>query len=250
MSLEQLKQLPFSITAILQGLRLYPAEHPQIQKQLQNSVNTLNTLLDEYGKLTIGLLDGTLLLNDIPCLEQLPALQELIRLFDKQQLQAVEILPGIDQPQLLRFCQEIPHMLGGEFPEKLERIGLTGIRATLKDEELEGPAAIYKKALAAVEDVCHDVRLGRIPSSYKVIKTARGMVRTILEEPFALLALSMLKDYDNYTFSHSVNVSVIAMSVGKACGLSKQELFELGVGRTVARPGENDHRPPDRRQTG
>ncbi len=63
-----------------------------------------------------------------------------------------------------------------------------------------------------------------------MIKTIKGMVRTIIEEPFALLAMSMLKDYDNYTFSHSVNVSVIAMSVGKACGLSNQELYELGLG--------------------
>ena len=62
MSLEQLKQLPFCITAILQGLRLYPADHPQIQKQLQNSISTLNALLNEHGKLTIGLLDGSSIL--------------------------------------------------------------------------------------------------------------------------------------------------------------------------------------------
>lgn len=230
MSFKQLKQLPFCITAILQGLRLYPAEHPQIKKQLNTSISTLNSLLKEHEKLTIGLLDGTLLLNNTPFLDQLPALQELVRLLEKQQLQALELLPGVDQQQLLILCQELPQLLGGEFPERLEKMGVTEIRATLIDDELLSPEAIYKKALEAVNEVCHDVRLGRIPSSGKVIKTVKGMVRTILEEPFALLALAMLKDYDNYTFSHSVNVSVIAMSVGKACGLPNKQLFELGLG--------------------
>lgn len=230
MSLEQLKQIPFAITSILQGLRLYPAEHPQIQRQLINSVSTLNSLVSEHGKLTLGLLDGTLLLNDIPCLEQLKNLQELIRLLERQQLQAIEILPGLDSRELLFFCQELPQLLGGPFPDRLEDGGISAIRATLDIDEEEGPEAIYKKALETVEDVCNDVRLGRIPSSKKVIKTVKEMVKTILKEPYSLLAMSMLKDYDNYTFCHSVNVSVIAMSVGTACGLTKQELYELGVG--------------------
>ena len=70
MSLEQLKQIPFAIIAILQGLRLYPAEHPQIQRQLKNSLDTLLPLIAEYHKVTIGLADGTLRLNEMPCLDQ------------------------------------------------------------------------------------------------------------------------------------------------------------------------------------
>ena len=230
MSLQQLKQIPFAITSILQGLRLYPADHPQIQRQLEHSLATLNPLLTKHHKLTIGLIDGSLMLNEIPCLEQMTNLQELIRLLERQQLQAIELFPGLDDRQLLFFCQELPQLLGGNFPDRLEDAGITAIRATLESDGEKGPEAIYKEALDTVEDVCNDVRLGRIPSSKRVIKTVKGMVTTILENPYSLLAMAMLKDYDNYTFCHSVNVSVIAMSVGTACGLSQQELYELGLG--------------------
>ncbi len=230
MSFDQFKQIPFCLTAIMQGLRLYPAEHPQIQKQLDNSITTLTSLIDSHNKLIIGLIDGTLMFNDIPCLDQLPALQELARLLERHQLQAVELLPGLDARQLLIFCQELPHITGGELPDRLENKAVTAIRVTQIDAGLSGPEAIYRTALDAVEEVCNDVRLGRIPSSRKVIKTVKGMVNSILAEPYALLALSMLKDYDNYTFCHSVNVAVIAMSVGKACGMSNQQLYELGLG--------------------
>jgi len=56
------------------------------------------------------------------------------------------------------------------------------------------------------------------------------MVEVTLSDPHALFALSMIKDYDNYTFTHSVNVSVIALAVGRACGLSEEQLRILGLG--------------------
>ncbi len=78
-----------------------------------------------------------------------------------------------------------------------------------------------------VDSVFEDVRLGKIPSSAEAREVVREMARMTLTEPHAL---SMLKDYDNYTFTHSVNVSVIALAVGRACGLNEEELRTLGLG--------------------
>lgn len=230
MSFNALKKIPFCITVIQQELRLYPAEHPQIRKQLERSVATLSTLLAEHDQLVLGLSDGTLLINNIPCLDQFPALHDLISQLDRQRLQSVKIRPGIDAGQLLTFAQELPQSLGGDLADRLEKNGVTTIQITTRDPEPEGANAVYSAATVAVENICNDVRLGRIPSSRPAIKTAKTMVKTILEEPFALLAMTMLKNYDNYTFQHSVNVAVIAMVVGKACARSATELYELALG--------------------
>jgi putative nucleotidyltransferase with HDIG domain len=56
------------------------------------------------------------------------------------------------------------------------------------------------------------------------------MAHMTITDPHALFALSLLKDYDNYTFTHSVNVAVIALAVGRACGLSEERLRVLGLG--------------------
>jgi putative nucleotidyltransferase with HDIG domain len=81
-----------------------------------------------------------------------------------------------------------------------------------------------------VDRIFQDVRMGKIPSSAEAMEVVRSMVQLTLAEPHALFALSMLKDYDNYTFTHSVNVSVIALAVGRACGLSEEQLRTLGLG--------------------
>ena len=40
----------------------------------------------------------------------------------------------------------------------------------------------------------------------------------------------MLKDYDNYPITHSVNVSVLALAIGRACQLTEEQLKTLGLG--------------------
>lgn len=228
MTLDSLKQLPSCFSSLFQGLRLYPAEHPQIKKQLDASLKTLSNLLREEKRLTFGLLDNTLLINDIPCLDRLPAVQELTRLLDQQQLQALEILPGLDARQLLIFCQQLPLCQGDDFAARLDHFGVTAIRIIRPEEE--SPQATYRHALETVENICSDVRLGRIPSARNAIRSAKAMVKNILDQPYTLLALAMLKCYDEYTFNHSVNVAVIAMSVGKACNLGQDRLYQLGLG--------------------
>ncbi len=72
--------------------------------------------------------------------------------------------------------------------------------------------------------------MGEIPSSEEAIKVVKDMAQLTMTEPHAMMALSMLKDYDNYTFTHSVNVSVLALAVGRACDISEEQLKTLGLG--------------------
>ena len=45
----------------------------------------------------------------------------------------------------------------------------------------------------------------------------------------ALIALTALKNYDNYTFTHMVNVSILTMSQARALGIDGSTLRELGL---------------------
>jgi putative nucleotidyltransferase with HDIG domain len=72
--------------------------------------------------------------------------------------------------------------------------------------------------------------MGEIPSSEEAMQVVKSMAQLTINEPHALFALSMLKDYDNYTFTHSVNVSVIALAVGRACQVGEEQLRLLGLG--------------------
>ncbi|MEC9490753.1 MAG: HD-GYP domain-containing protein [Halanaerobiales bacterium] len=62
----------------------------------------------------------------------------------------------------------------------------------------------------------------------------KGVVEDITDELVlnedVLLNLVSLKSTSDYTYEHSVNVSVVCIALGKMLGYSKNELFKLGMG--------------------
>ena len=70
----------------------------------------------------------------------------------------------------------------------------------------------------------------KIKSGEKVnIKKAKRIVETmvdqLLEEEQLLLSMTAIKDYDEYTYHHSVNVSILSIALGQRLGLSKKDSY-------------------------
>jgi len=230
------KQVVQALVGAYKGLRLYPLEHPAIQRQMGTLVESIFAILHQQDVIRIGVLEGTLFLGDHLFVEANPAAEELAELLDELELDGLECLHGVTAMELGGLLQVFKeHRAHGEdFSAALQARGVRHIRAIQlhRDEEEETLTAhgVYRRALEVVDRIFQDVRMGIVPASEEAIKTVKGMVHMTLTEPHALFAMSMLKDYDNYTFTHSVNVSVIALTVGRACGLNEQQLRILGLG--------------------
>ncbi|HKJ05037.1 MAG TPA: HD-GYP domain-containing protein [Geopsychrobacteraceae bacterium] len=227
MSPNRLKLIPSSLAGIFQGIRLYPGKHPLVRKQLDNTLSAMNPFLLQQGRLTIGLVDGTLMVDDLPCMDEQSATDDLKQLLEGKEIKAVEFLPGLDADQLVHFCLLISSKESFDLQDRMDAAGVTAIQVTLEED---GARAIYNQALEVVESVYQDVRMGQIPTSESALAASREMVEVSLAEPYALFSMSLLKDYDNYTFTHSVNVSVLAVTVGRACGVSEEDLNILSLG--------------------
>jgi HD-GYP domain-containing protein (c-di-GMP phosphodiesterase class II) len=57
----------------------------------------------------------------------------------------------------------------------------------------------------------------------------QSMVDTLVEDESLFLGLSTIKDYDDYTYTHSVNVAVLSLCLGNRIGLSRNSLEDLGI---------------------
>jgi putative nucleotidyltransferase with HDIG domain len=75
-----------------------------------------------------------------------------------------------------------------------------------------------------------DVRMGRALNMEAVSEVVGSMVDSILRSPDALSSLTRLKQFDEYTFFHSVNTSALALSVGRHLGYARTPLLQLGTG--------------------
>ncbi|GKS65555.1 HD family phosphohydrolase [Nitrospira sp.] len=97
-------------------------------------------------------------------------------------------------------------------------------------EELPTARQIYQAAKTIVQNAMHDTRLGRAINMDEVNRVVSDMTDSVLRNPDALTSLSRLKQFDEYTFYHSVNTSVLAMSLGRNLEFDRTMLHQIGVG--------------------
>ena len=97
-------------------------------------------------------------------------------------------------------------------------------------EELPAARQVFKAAKLIIQQAMDDVRMGRALNMEAVSEVVENMTDSILRNPDALTSLTRLKQFDEYTFFHSVNTSALALSVGRHLGYERTSLLQLGTG--------------------
>ena len=88
---------------------------------------------------------------------------------------------------------------------------------------------LYRDCLAIARDVLREVRNGgevNVAASETLID---DVITSAVHNRDALVALAKLRVHDAYTFTHGVNVAVLAVAFGAALGISPQGLKQLGL---------------------
>ncbi|MDR1487409.1 MAG: HD-GYP domain-containing protein [Deltaproteobacteria bacterium] len=98
--------------------------------------------------------------------------------------------------------------------------------------EIEFPKAAkaYTKALDTSKALVAACRMNKRIEVSEVQENVDELVESVSRNPDALTALIKLRHFDDYTYTHCLNVSVLAISAGKTLGLSHNELKILGLG--------------------
>jgi HD-GYP domain-containing protein (c-di-GMP phosphodiesterase class II) len=100
-------------------------------------------------------------------------------------------------------------------------------------EEMPRAQELRNKAKCLVENLIEDVRLGRSLAAAEVTETVADVVQSLTRNRQALVSLTQLKNRDEYTATHSVNVCILALALGIHLQLPRRELETLGIGAIV-----------------
>jgi HD-GYP domain-containing protein (c-di-GMP phosphodiesterase class II) len=87
----------------------------------------------------------------------------------------------------------------------------------------------YSRALAAITGLNDRLSEGQSANVSKPKRIIQDMVEGLFQNENLLLCLSTIRDYDDYTCTHSVNVAILSMCLGKRIGLSKIQVMTLGL---------------------
>ncbi|MDI7259450.1 MAG: HD-GYP domain-containing protein [Thermodesulfobacteriota bacterium] len=88
---------------------------------------------------------------------------------------------------------------------------------------------VYFKSVNLVKEVMDNVKNQRVVNIRKAKRFMQNAVNAIIQDDSTLLGLANIKNYDEYTFNHSVNVAIYAIAIGQRIGIPKKHLSHLGM---------------------
>jgi HD-GYP domain-containing protein (c-di-GMP phosphodiesterase class II) len=234
----------------LRSLKLYPLENAQVQKSLDDLCGTARTILDAEHEIELRVTGEFLFVNSTRLrldLDNYASFSHVLGVLTGAGAGLVRAESGVERREWTAFLSlllssatrstEGSRLL--ELQAKLAEAGVTHIivepplENELSEEEQERAKEhakqTYQRSVAVTKEVINSVRMGRTASVKKVKRAVQAIVDQVLADETSLIGLSTLRDYDDYTFTHSVNVCIFSIALGKKLGLSKLQLYDLGM---------------------
>jgi HD-GYP domain-containing protein (c-di-GMP phosphodiesterase class II) len=242
------REFLFAFYAALRALKLYPFENQAVQNAVGELDSVARWLLEREHGVTLRYVGELCFLNDLRLridLSSYATFGGVGRVLASHGIGQVEAGPeasAADWVALLSLLVEDPDPLNPfeRIVERLERSRVTRIalshaaehEAQLREDEraLEAAKRTYAYSVAVAREVMTGIRLGRGVSLRRVKRAVQSIVDQVLNNETSIIGMTVLRDYDEYTFAHSVNVCIFSIALGKKLALGKSELYELGLG--------------------
>lgn len=242
------KAFVLALHGALRALKLYPVENSAVQKALADLAAIADAIIARDHELVARAAGQVLFVNDVRLrleMDSYAAFNHVQALWRACGVGRLRVLPGAGAREWLTLLSTLqragPAEPAARLEDVLERLARAGMRnfelgpATDEPDEPDDEEAkaaskrMYAQSVAAARDVLTSARVGQAPSLRKLKRAVQGIVDQILGDEAPLIGLTTLRDYDEYTFTHSVNVGIFSVAIGKRLGLSKLQLYDLAL---------------------
>lgn len=232
------------LASVRRASRLYPLEHPTIQQAILGLEMSLLELQRAGASPEFAFYEGEVMLGDALLVEESLQFDGLVRELTEIGVGSVLFRPGLTRDELTRAIGVL-----ASDPKEVERAGglrvlieaaeLTGIdigavkafdRFAADGEPTEAAREAYNAALALMREIDEVVKGSRALNARAVKGTVKSLVDNIITNRSAMLQLTGLRSYDEYTFYHSANVATLALAIGSQISTDSGFLTSLGTG--------------------
>lgn len=259
-------QLLQGLHAVLRGLRLYSSANQTLRDQLQELLAAISSVMDD--EVTLIGMGEHFFLNGVrlkPDPGRVNLRRSLMAEFESRKLGGLRFMPGLTVGELESFFRCFLAARDAARGERLAddvvragvlhaapvRLSEMGSQTSAMEEAVDGADEAEPEAEGGAEGgaegerrragqnfrnavqgtrslIAHTSRTGR-PALHRARRLVQPIVDSILKNELSIIGLTAMKDHDEYTYAHCVNVSVLSISMGQTVGLPRQALASLGV---------------------
>lgn len=237
--------------------QIYASNNLALRQFIQESLQTINTLIKKEEKLSLKILNGDLFLNGQRLrysVEGAASFKNLLTHWENRQIGEVVFNQLVDERTLIGFISTLANLEEGRrenadfFTRQLFNNGISsidvnpleiseanaGVTFHVEDQQ-ERAKKVFFGIISAVKGLM--VRVDQLMvnektqyvDARKLKRLVQKTVNLVLEDDSWLLGMASIKNYDEYTFNHSVNVAIYSLAIGRRLGFSRRTLAELGI---------------------
>ena len=243
------------LSAMMRTARTYDVGNQAFQRQAREFLDLIRAALEEdnQDELALVVVGDYFYLNGVRIRASaglLAVYHSLMNEFERRQLGGVRFLTGVSEAEFERFFQLL---MAAETDAIAERLAETLHEANvehvvpvaardLEDSDLakqlddtpesgeRGRAKkVFWRAVLGTKRVVLRARQTGRPDLRQAKRLVQPVVDSIMKHEYSVVGLTALKDHDEYTYAHCVNVSVLSIGIGQTLGLPRQVLADLGV---------------------
>jgi HD-GYP domain-containing protein (c-di-GMP phosphodiesterase class II) len=219
------------IARAINARALYGAGHPQLEETTAPAVEAIRAVCEDrrHDSTTILLFRDELVVDDRPLRRGEIHQQPLIRLLKKRQIERLTLARDIEAAE---FAELIDALSAGRLPGSSRHV----ILGTLEVAEPPGDGGggggrpgLTRVHVEEAADGFLQFRSHGAAAFPRLDDLVWTLVDSVTRSGGILVPLAPLKSHDEYTYVHSINVSLLVIAQGRSLGLQGSALHGLGV---------------------
>ena len=245
-ALTAVDRLVVSLVAGINMRALYGADHPALASHVERILEAVATACQEMGKdsLTFLVVGQDLVVESQPLRTGSLYHQQFIRALTRRSVERLTVGRGVDVEECVRFLS--PMALGGA-PVSTRHI-IVGRVELLSPEGLAlgrgggaggggGGSGAHDSAIELLSgqsvdgarEAFTEFRTDRRGGLVRLEQVVWSLMDALQRATREILPLAPLKTHDDYTFVHSVNVSLLTLAQARSFGIEGARLHAIGL---------------------
>jgi putative nucleotidyltransferase with HDIG domain len=233
------EELLRSLSATMRSLQLYSKGHPIIMRNISALSTAIQLLHAMESSIVVGLVGNEVIVDDTP-VAKAESLGTIATRLREAGIERITIERGVTTDELTGFALAVASLeradAAANAPAAFADFKHIRVGRVVVEQKVDADASdmgtirkMYSEAVSVANSVWESAQTEGKPDATLAKTMIDGLAQAVAQNRTALLALTTLKNYDNYTFTHMVNVSILMMGQARALGIDGALLREFGL---------------------
>ncbi|MFZ5906859.1 MAG: HD-GYP domain-containing protein [Nitrospirota bacterium] len=231
------------LSVILRTAQIHDPSNIAVVTAIERFLLLMGLITQSESQIKLELVGEFFYLNDTRVrypLEYLLNFDYLIREFKKREVGKVIFMDGLESKDVQVFLKgfiaagfsDAPYDTFSAVMADTDNVVIGNLKKIAEGTDADARKVIkrvYYHAVSFSQGVMTKIKSGEKVNIKRAKRIVESMVDHILEEEKLLIGMTAIKDYDEYTYHHSVNVSILSIALGQRLGFNKRLLTDLGL---------------------